>query len=201
MFTQEYYGPGKYFPGGPRCTFRGINVPCYVTYSSKGSITSEILAEVLKWSDDMKVFPWDNNSPTPFLLLDRHGSRLEMPFLQYVNKPKAQVGSICIGCPNSTSLWQVGDSPEQNGCFKMYCSETKKENHKRKNSNMILQAKFITYRCDSHCKLCMEKVFCKREDKPEGYFWQRLGTIEPKPPISSWNPIYQSEKWKFHWGY
>ena len=23
VFSKEYYGPGKYFPGGPKCNFRG----------------------------------------------------------------------------------------------------------------------------------------------------------------------------------
>ena len=126
IFSEDHHGPGKYFPGGPRCRFRGIDVPCYVTCSPKGSITSQILADVLKWLDDRNVFPRDDNSPTPFLLLDGHGSRLEIPFLQYINDPKHK-WVVCIGCPNGTSLWQVGDSAEQNGCFKMYCSEMKKK--------------------------------------------------------------------------
>ena len=48
MFSRDHYGPGKYFPGGPRCNFRGVDVPCFVTCSSKGIITSQILADVLK---------------------------------------------------------------------------------------------------------------------------------------------------------
>ena len=52
MFSGDHYGPGKCFLGGPKCKFRGIDVPCYVTCSSKGNITSQILADVLKWLDD-----------------------------------------------------------------------------------------------------------------------------------------------------
>ena len=126
MFCQDHYDPGKYFPGGPKCKFRGIDVPCYVSCSSKGSITSKILADVLRGLDVRNIFPRNDNSPTPFLLLDGHGSRLELPFLEYVNDPKHK-WVVCIGCPNGTSLWQVGDSAEQNGCFKMYCSEMKKK--------------------------------------------------------------------------
>ena len=33
---------------------------------------------------------------------------------------------------NGTSLWQVGDSTEQNGCFKMYCSEYKQKLTRKK---------------------------------------------------------------------
>ena len=31
--------------------------------------------------------------------------------------------AVCTGVPNGTSLWPVGDSAEQNECYKMYCSE------------------------------------------------------------------------------
>ena len=74
--------------------------------------------------DQSGVSPRVPGQPTPFLLLDGHGSRLELPFLSYVNKPMHK-WVVCIGVPNGTSLWQVGDSTEQNGCFKMYCSEYK----------------------------------------------------------------------------
>ena len=85
-----------------------------------------ILADILRYIDDRGVFPRLNNNPTPFLLLDGHGSRLEVPFLSYINDPTHK-WIVCIGCPNGTSLWQVGDSSEQNGCYKIYCAE-----HKRK---------------------------------------------------------------------
>ena len=125
MYNKENYGPGKYFPGGPRCNFRNVDLPCYVTCSPKGSITSTILADILKFIDDRGVFPRHDNNPTPFLLLDGHGSRLEVPFLSYVNDQQHK-WVVCIGCPNGTSLWQVGDSSEQNGCFKIYCAEHKR---------------------------------------------------------------------------
>ena len=47
------YGQGRYFPGGPRCTFNGNDVPCYIKASPKGSITSDILACILKWINDI----------------------------------------------------------------------------------------------------------------------------------------------------
>ena len=118
------YGEGKWFPGGPTCNFRGHRIPCYVTATPKGSITSEVLRDMLKRIDSSGVFPRGPSQPTPFLLLDGHGSRLELPFLSYVNDPMHK-WVVCIGVPNGTSLWQVGDSTEQNGCFKMYCSEYK----------------------------------------------------------------------------
>jgi len=82
------------------------------------------LSDMLRRIDQSGVFPRQPDQPTPFLLLDGHGSRLEVPFLSYINNPKHK-WVVCIGVPNGTSLWQVGDSTEQNGCYKMYCSEYK----------------------------------------------------------------------------
>ena len=41
--VRDNSGPGKRFPGGPTCLFRGVEVPALITCSSKGSITSKIL--------------------------------------------------------------------------------------------------------------------------------------------------------------
>ena len=40
-------GPGKRFPGGPTCSFRGKEIPCLTRWSPKGSITSQILIDIL----------------------------------------------------------------------------------------------------------------------------------------------------------
>ena len=122
IYGQENYGPRKYFPGGPRCTFRGIDLPCYMMYSPKGSITSTILVDILKFVDDRGVFPRLDKNPTPFLLLDGHDSQSKVPFLSYMNDPKHK-WIVCIDCHNVTSLWQVRDCSEQNGCFEIYCGE------------------------------------------------------------------------------
>jgi hypothetical protein len=87
VFEEEFYGPGKYFPGGPKCGFRGKEIPCYVMLSPKDIITSEILTDILKSIDSLDVFPRNVGEPTPFLLIDGHGSRLEVPFLSYINNP------------------------------------------------------------------------------------------------------------------
>ncbi len=60
---------------------------------------------------------WDRTEATPFLLLDGHGSRFELPFLDYVNSPETK-WTVCIGVPYGTNLWQVGDSTQQNGAYK-----------------------------------------------------------------------------------
>ncbi len=76
--------------------------------------------------DALDLFPREEDGPKPFLLLDGHGSRLELPFLEYINDPTHQ-WVICIGVPYGTSYWQVGDSSEQNGSYKMALTKCKKE--------------------------------------------------------------------------
>ena len=40
--------------------------------------------------------------------------------------------NACVGVPYGTSYWQVGDSSEQNGCFKMALTKYKRELLRRK---------------------------------------------------------------------
>jgi hypothetical protein len=65
-----------------------------------------------------KKLQFDRNEADLFLLLDGHGSHFELPFLAYVKTPKSK-WTVCIGVPNSTNLWQVGGSSQQNGAYKM----------------------------------------------------------------------------------
>ena len=78
---------------------------------------------MLKTLDFYNLFPCIDGVK-PFLLLDGHWSRLELPFLQYINNP-ADHWIVCIGVPYGTSLWQVGDSTEQNGSFNMSITKGK----------------------------------------------------------------------------
>ena len=118
-------GPGKYFPGPPTCTFRGKEVPALVRWNESGNITSDILVEALSTLDVMKVIP-RNDNVKPFLLLDGHGSRLELPFLNYINTPEDH-WVVCLGVPYGTALWQVGDSKEQNGAFNIAFTKAKQD--------------------------------------------------------------------------
>jgi hypothetical protein len=61
---------------------------------------------------------------TPFLLCDGQGSRFEEPFLEYTLESNMP-WTCCIIVPYGTSMWQLGDSTEQNGTFKI---ESKKAN-------------------------------------------------------------------------
>jgi hypothetical protein len=78
---------------------------------------------MLKVMDGLKIFDRSYDIP-PFLLLGGHGSRCVLPFLQYITC-KEQEEKVCIGVPCGTSYWQVGDSMEQNGCFKMSLTKAK----------------------------------------------------------------------------
>ena len=93
--------------------------------SESASISSAILVDALKTLDTLDVFP-RTEGIKPFLLLDGHQSRLEMPFLKYINSPEDH-WIVCLGVPYGTALWQVGDSKEQNGSFNIAINKAKQE--------------------------------------------------------------------------
>ena len=122
-YFEKNTGEGKKFPCGPTCTVGGIKVPTLVRWGPKGSITSEFLVDICATLDHFKVFNRDDGAK-PFILLDGHQSRIELPFLEYVNDP-AHPWCACIGVPYGIDLWQVGDSEEQNGTFNMESTKAK----------------------------------------------------------------------------
>ena len=81
------FGPGKYFSGPPTYQFCGKDIPALVRWNESGSISSEILVEAISTIDIMNVVPRDDGIK-PFLLLDDHGSCLELPFLKYIITPE-----------------------------------------------------------------------------------------------------------------
>jgi hypothetical protein len=110
-------GEGKVYPLDPNCTINGKNVPCFCCCLESGGITGTLLVEMLKAMDSLKLF--DRTSGLNlFLLLDGHGSHFELEFLEYINAVEHK-WNCCIGLPYGTFYWQVRDSSEQNGCFKM----------------------------------------------------------------------------------
>ena len=117
-------GLGKPFPMGPVCNLNGIKVPTFCCASENGSITGDLLVKMLAAIDKLGVFDRSDGVP-PFLLLDGHGSRFDLKFLQYINTDNTK-WNVCIGVPYGTSYWQVGDSTEQNGCFKMALTKHKR---------------------------------------------------------------------------
>jgi hypothetical protein len=59
------------------------------------------------------------------IILDGHISRMMGPFLEYVNNPEHRWSAI-LGIPYGTRLWQVRDSAEKNGAFKIAVTKWKR---------------------------------------------------------------------------
>jgi len=128
-------GDGRQYPYGPTCVFKGKEVPCYCTCSESGSINGKILTDMLRYLDNLKIFD-RSTGLNPFLLLDGHGSRFELEFLEYINNGETK-WHVNIGLPYGTSYWQVGDSTEQNGCFKMALTRLKQKLVTQKNDHNL----------------------------------------------------------------
>jgi hypothetical protein len=123
MKDEHSNGVDRMFPFGPTCTFNGSQVPTFIACSKNDSITSQLLTNMLSKMDDLELFN-QSSGVNPFLLCDGHGSRFEEPFLGYTpesNRP----WTCCIGVPYGTPMWQVGDSTEQNGMFKVESKKAK----------------------------------------------------------------------------
>jgi len=136
-FMKNNKGPGKRFPGGPTCTFRGKDIPCLVRFSESGGMTGDILLTIFKTLDHFELFKEDRqNERVPFVLLDGHDTRFYVPFVKYINDPKSKF-SVSLGVPYGTSYWQVGDSSEQNGSYKMEITNAKDSILAQRESTMI----------------------------------------------------------------
>ena len=109
-------------------------VPCFCACSKSGSSTGKLLVEMLKYKQNL----FDcSDGVSHFLLLDGHGSRFEPPFLEYITN-EANKWKVYIGVPYGTSYWQVGDSTEQNRCFKMAIAKAKRELvDKKENAGLV----------------------------------------------------------------
>jgi hypothetical protein len=123
MKDEHSNGAYRMFPFGPICTFNGVEVPTFVTCSKHGSITSQLLANVLSKMDDYCLFD-RRNGTNPFLLCDVHGSRFEEPFMEYTLESNMP-WTCCIVVPYVKSAWQLRDSAEQNGTFKIESMKAK----------------------------------------------------------------------------
>ena len=124
-FVLKNTGEGKKFPGGPSCMYKGKEIPAFVEFSESGGMTGKMFVNVLKHLDELGIYDNDRKQGyTPMLLVDGHDSRLDLDFLRYINENEHK-WCICVGVPYGTSYWQVGDSPEQNGSFKICLTELK----------------------------------------------------------------------------
>jgi hypothetical protein len=126
LLEKVNFGEGKYFPSGPTCFFRGKEIPYLPLTSPSGGITGELLVSILSWLDEREIFERFDGGPEPFIVVDGHESRLQPVFVDYITDPK-HIWHVNFGIPHATSYWQVGDSPEQNGHFKMLLGNAKKD--------------------------------------------------------------------------
>ena len=159
-FFENNSGHGKLYPGGPTCTVRGIEVPCFIRWSEKGSITSAILKEALAELDHLGVLP-RVNGVKPFLLVDGHGSRFELEFLEYINHPDHE-WVVCIGTPYGTALWQIGDAKECNGSLNIAMTRAKQDFLEEK-TKMCMHAQLQTYDIIPLINVAWAKSFARVE--------------------------------------
>ena len=99
---------------------KGGGVPCLVGFFEDGGISGHILANIFRHLDDLGLY--DNgkkNSIRPVLLVDVHGSHFDLEFFKYI-RDENHKWTVVFGVPYGTPLWQVGDSSEQNGTYKIY---------------------------------------------------------------------------------
>ena len=135
FFNRNSKGTGKTFPGGPTCIFQGKEVPCLTQWSPKGSITGDILVDIVSTLDTLSVFDRSEGQKI-FLLLDGHGSRFALNFVRYVTDSLHE-WAVCIGVSYDTSLWQVGDSSEHNGSYKIELARSKNELIQKKTKKLM----------------------------------------------------------------
>ncbi len=98
--------------------FQWQKINCLTFCSDSGGITTEILVKVLKHFDEKEVFPYIPGGPIQFLIVDGHNTCLDPLFIDYIND-KGHCWKVFLGVPYATSLWQVRDSAQNNGSFKM----------------------------------------------------------------------------------
>ena len=132
LMRKQTWVKEKAYPFGPTCTYNGKEIPCLVYGSPHGGITGPILVSVLAEFDARDIFPRVMGI-TPTLVVDGHQSRLDREFLNYINDNNHR-WKVCLGVPYATSLWQVGDSSEQNGAAKQEWYREKDRFLKFKNS-------------------------------------------------------------------
>jgi hypothetical protein len=112
---------------------KGNKVECYGAYSPNASITSTILTNMLRCVNSHGVY-YRSNSTNQVLILDGCHSRMDLEFLDYINQPE-NYWNVVLGVPYSTHIWQVADSSQVNGNFKIKIAKEKGEYMTHKTSN------------------------------------------------------------------
>jgi len=95
-----------------------------LNHSESGSINGAFITSMLCYIDEKKEVFDHSTGLCSFLLLDGYGSQFDLEFLEYINSEETK-WNVNIGLAYRTSYWQVGDSTEQNGSFKMALARAK----------------------------------------------------------------------------
>ena len=83
-FFQSNYGKHKLYPGGPSCTFYGIEIPAFITFTEHGGIDGRILTEIFEQLDALAFYNDDrSNGRISFVLLDDHQSKFDLQFVRF----------------------------------------------------------------------------------------------------------------------
>ncbi len=123
---ERNFGEGKYYPGGPTFKYNGKVVDYLIFTSESGGITGKILVKILTYFDSIDLFPCVPGGLIPILIADEHQRCLAPVSVEYINN-KNHTWKVCLGVPNATSLWQVGNTSEQNGMVKLEWNREKRE--------------------------------------------------------------------------
>jgi hypothetical protein len=107
----------NYSRGEPSCIYNGKIVDCLTYIPESGGITGDILVDILKYFDQIDVFPHVDGGPIPVLIVGGHQCHLHPNFVDYINDNN-HLWKVCLGVPYATTLCQVGDASEQNGMAK-----------------------------------------------------------------------------------
>ena len=102
-FVEKNSGEGKIFTGGPTTKSNGKTIPCFCRWSERGSVTTEILRDILATLDTLQVFDRSKGT-TPCVLLDGHASHFGLPFLEYITDI-LHPWCVVIGVPYGTAIW------------------------------------------------------------------------------------------------
>jgi hypothetical protein len=169
MKDEHSNGVDHMFPFGQTCIFNGNEVPTFVTCIKNGSITSQLLTNMLSKMDDLELFD-RSGGVNPFLLCDRDCSRFGESFLEYKLEGNTPL-TCCIGVPYGTSMWQVGDSTEQNGTFKIESKKAK-------------AATTVTSKIQADLSPTLEQtnIICQGCNQQESHYCMTMGPTQLHPP-------------------
>ena len=92
-------GKGKYYPGGPTCTYNGKTVDCLTYISKSTGITGDILVDIMTYFNQIDLFPCIEGGPIPVLIVDGHQSCLDPKFVDYINNSNHWWKVCLASCP------------------------------------------------------------------------------------------------------